>query len=63
MDDERAAFAVEGDLGLEAELGGEVALQRLGVGVLFARLCDDQVTDSPTSHHTSRQYTGDAVPS
>jgi hypothetical protein len=25
------------DLGLEAELGGEVALQRLGVGVLFAR--------------------------
>src|SRR4030095_16951871 len=34
---ERAALAVEADLGLEAELGGEVALQRLGVGVLFAR--------------------------
>jgi hypothetical protein len=31
VDGERAAFAVEGDLGLEAEL------QRLGVGVLFAR--------------------------
>jgi hypothetical protein len=38
VDGERAALAVEGDLGLEAELGGEVALQRLGVGILFARL-------------------------
>ena len=34
MDGERAAFAVERDLSLEAEFGGEVALQRLGVGVL-----------------------------
>jgi hypothetical protein len=37
VDGKRAAFAVEGDLGLEAELGGEVALQRLGVGIFFAR--------------------------
>ena len=59
VDGERAAFAVEGDLGLEAELGGEVAFQRLGVGVIFARLCDDRVTVSPTSRRPSRQYTGD----
>ena len=37
VDGERAAFAVEGDLGLEAELGGEVALQRLGAGIFLAR--------------------------